>query len=782
MILPVLTCDSRFRMDNHQDYLVELMAENISLHSHLGVTQAKINWIMSKDVNGKSGNYKQNLLDKIRMEKRISNLELNIKLLIGDEELNALRNECELALEEAELGEEEKIGKEYRPNGLVFIRRAFRNCTKCNIPYDIKMCLSYGWKFLFPHTVSDNNLHRLIAQLDKCVEDSIPELSRMEAFQEIAAVLRKPNLRIENDIIQWLTFTAGRTKRFFERNRHIFATRSDKGGHTVILNLSDYQKEIEKMLNDEECYAKLGQDEKRLIDLIKTESKLIGILERNYKCEKLVPCYESNVKNFAAFYGLPKLNKETLTLRPIVAMSGSPGHTLGKIFNEMLKCIFEVEPHHVKDSYHMKEFLDRAIVYENDELVSYDVIAMYTNIPREYAKDLVMSFRNEFLKVFGIGKRILEKILEFLLIDSVIFTAFGQTYIQRKGLPMGGCISPTMARLVMDKVVEHALNSGRRITFIKVFVDDTLAAVKKGDEEAILETLNGFNENMKFTMEKEDKKQSINFLNITIIREENTCKTRWYRKPFASGRLVNFYSAHKRSTVIGTAENFIRTVIQLSDPEFFQKNKEVVIDTLRYNSFPETTIINLMNRIYTYMMPGNEINEESLERKEKLNDENYKIFPHAICEAKKIRNIIHRLKYDKVRLADSTKNTKVNFIATKKDPIPWKRRSNLILVSKCSCGQKHKAKCTEFNENGEMLRDRMQTDFETCDELKHAFRKFRVIKGLNYSSQTKFLLKYVKHKFYKSMTDNTEMPNYYLSKLIKKKYNRIKKKPLEYTE
>lgn len=760
---------------------MELMAENISLHSQLGITQAKMNWILSKDVNGKSGNYKQNLLEKIGMKKRISNLELNIKLLVGDEELNALRKECDMAMEAAELEEEEKIGKEFRPNGLVFVRRAFRNNTKCNIPYDIKMCLSYGWKFLFPYTVSDNNLHRLIAQIDKCVEDSIPELSRIEAFQEIAAVLRKPNLRIENDIIQWLTFTAGRTQKFFENNKHIFATRSDKGGHTVILNLSDYQKEIEKMLNDERCYTKLGQDEKRLINLVGAESGLISILEKNHKCKNLVPCYESNAKNLAAFYGLPKLNRETLTLRPIVAMNGSPGHTLGKIFNEMLKKVFEVEPHHVKDSYHMKEFLDRAIIYEDDVLVSYDVIAMYTNIPREYAKDLVLSKGDEFLKIFGIGRRILEKILKFLLVDSVVFTAFGQTYIQRMGLPMGGGISPTMARLVMDKVVEHALYSGRRISFIRVFVDDTLAAVKKGDEEEILKALNGFNENMKFTMEKENEKQSINFLNITIIREENTCKTRWYRKPFASGRLVNFYSAHKRSTVIGTAENFIRTVIKLSDPEFFQKNKEVVMDTLRYNSFPETTIINLMNKIYTYMTPGNEVTEEGLER-EKLNEGNYRIFPHAICEAKKIKKILHRLKHDKVKLADSTKNTKINFVTTKKDPIPWKRRSNLILVSKCSCGQKHKAKCTEFNENGEMLKERMQTRFETCDEHRHAFRKFKVIRGLNYSSQTKFLLKYVKHKFYRSMVDNTEMPNYYLSKLIKKKYDRIKKKPLEYTE
>lgn len=770
-------------MNNHQDYLVELMTEDLSLHNQLGITQAKINWIMSRDVNGKSRDYKLNLQEKIRIEKLILNVELNIKLLVGDEELNTLRNECKLTLEAAELEKEEEIGKEFRPTGLVFIRRAFKNNTKCQIPYDIKTCLSYGWKFLFPYMVSDDNMHRLVAQLDKCVEDSIPELSRVEAFQEIAAALRKPDLIVNNNIIQWLAFTSGRTKRFFDRNRDIFATRSDKGGHTVVLNLLDYQQKIEEMLNDTECYGKLDSSEERLKNLTKTESDLLKILGKNYKCKEFVPkSYESNIKTLAAFYGLPKVNKETFTLRPIVAMNGAPGHTLGKVFNEMLGKVFEVKPHHVKDSYHMKEFLDRAIVYEDDVLVSYDVIAMYTYIPREYARDLVLSQRGEFHRIFGIGTRILEKILNFLLVDSVIFTAFGCTYKQRIGLPMGGGISPTMARLVMDKVVEHALNSGRRISFIKVFVDDTLAAVRKGDEEAILEILNNFNSNMGFTMEKEDKNQSINFLNITVIREENTCKTRWYRKPFASGRLVNFYSAHKRSTIMGTAENFIRTVIKLSDPEFFQKNKEMVIDTLRLNSFPETTIINLMSKIYTYMTPGNEVTEEGLEKGGKTSNGNYKIFPHAICKARKIKNILHGLKYDNVKLADSTRNTKINFVTTKKDPIPWNKKSNLILVSKCNCGKRHKANCTEFNENGEMLKERMQTKFETCDDQKHAFRKFKVIKGLYYKSQTKFLLKYVKHKFYKSLVDNVDLPNYHLSKLIKKKYEKLKKKPLEYTE
>lgn len=68
-----------------------------------------------------------------------------------------------------------------------------------------------------------------------------------------------------------------------------------------------------------------------------------------------------------------------------------------------------------------------------------------------------------------------------------------------------------------------------------------------------------------------------------------------------SGRLLNFYSSHKRTTITETAKAFIQTVLTLSDPEFFSENKPKVEKTLRDNAFPETKILTLMNDEYTFM-------------------------------------------------------------------------------------------------------------------------------------------------------------------------------------
>lgn len=104
----------------------------------------------------------------------------------------------------------------------------------------------------------------------------------------------------------------------------------------------------------------------------------------------------------------------------------------------------------------------------------------------------------------------------------------------------------------------------------------------------------------------EDK--AINFLNLTIKRVITKKRgiilsTNWYRKYFASGRLLNFYSSHKRTTVLVTAETFLTTVIKLSDPRNFERNRAIVISTLRDNSFPEEVIQIVMSNFYTLMKP-----------------------------------------------------------------------------------------------------------------------------------------------------------------------------------
>lgn len=444
-------------------------------------------------------------------------------------------------------------------------------------------------------------------------------------------------------------------------------------------------------------------------------------------------------------------------------MRGSPGSISGKCFNEMLKILFPVRSHHVKDSYDIKAFLDNVSIDRDDVLVSFDVVSMYTSIPRDFIREILMQKSQLFFTVFGIGKRVLIDFLDFLLNDSVIFTALDETYIQMAGLPMGGSISPTLARIVMDYVVDGLLLRVPQCKFIKVFVDDTLAVIKRNKVDDALIALNEFHDSMKFTVEIEDDNKSIKFLNLTVIRDGKSILTNWFRKSFASGRLLNFLSAHKRATIVETGRAFIHTVIKLSDPKFFHENKAKIVDTLRENSFPESLILVLLNNEYTYMKQPRKKMVSSNE-----DVRSYCIFPHSVCQSREIKRVINRLRRPGIALAESTRNTKVNSVTTRKTRTPWANRSNIVLTANCVCKRKYKVERTRFNETGLMASRRIITQQSECVNGNHAFKKITFQRGFCYSGENEYLVKYLKGKYLNNVIGQQGgLPNFHFRKLLK---------------
>lgn len=744
---------------------VNLMTMILSNYRWLGKLKAEKNWIKCKDPNEKMNESHAMFDTFVTLKKHIRMLEINLDLLLSDEEMHIFKNECEItetnALEEYEI----IIERKNRPMHIGFNMKAIVIKTTKSIPEDILIGLSYGWKFLYPFVTNDKNLHEILAQLELCIDESIPPLAQHEVYAEISRQIGNYREITLDTNTQWLRFLAHRASNFFENNKDVFATRSDKGGHTVIIDVIEYERCILDMLNNSNYTMVI---ENPLEKLVTKEERLIKIYNKNHRTSEFVKnAYEPATKILAQMYGLPKVHKEKFCLRPITAMRESPGHAFGRIFDRLLNMIFPRTHFHVKDTYEMVEFLEIAMIKEEDILVSFDVMSMYTNIPRKLAKEIIMRKQNEFYSVFGMGKRILTESLDFLLIESTFFTALGNIYRQNEGLPMGGCVSTTIARLVMDEVAKHLLLHEPSISFIRIFVDDTMAAMRKDRVENALKILNEYNPNMSFTHEIESPRRSINFLNITLYREKHFIMTNWYRKHFASGRLLPYFSSHKRTTVIGTGEAFLKTVLRLSDPFFFSLNKPRIIETLRWNGYPETTIEILMNKHYT-------LTKTSI-GKPRNTDVRYKIFPHAICESSRIKKILHKHKYNDIVFAESTKNTKINFVRTGKMPTPLSKRGNVIVKAICNCKRKMKLTSTKFNENGEMASNRLLTQHKECNGKIHAFNEVVLKKGLSYRKQTDYLLRYAEWKHRDKCIETKGMPNYNLMKILKKREKRKNK-------
>lgn len=799
----------RKRLNGDPRYSTGIFTELIIMYKELAANTAWEGWYRCFDPNGTSDNIMETRRKSLETHRKIHNTIDHLTKTLKKEEMKCLLEECMKISKGYNEIIESLIELKHRPTNIIFNENALKVYTDINIPEDIKINLSFGQKFLSPYECTDQNMHEIVAQLEMTIEQAIPDLRQLETSMDIHRILKNRDPYQMDGTKQWLKFINKRTRKFFEENENFFPTKSDKGGHTVVMSIEDYDNKLSILLSNEK-YVEIEHDP--LEGLIKTEKHLLQFLKHNRRTKDFfegTATYEPRTLGLPKFYGLPKIHKDGIPLRPITATRGCVGFLLSKVFTRIIEDLFHRTVYHIRDSYEFAKFIQEAQISENDILVSFDVVSMFTSIPFDLIKNIIMKKQKDFLLEYHIPRDFLEAIINFTLRDCMIFTANTKTFKQMEGLPMGSCASPTLARLVMDEAIQVLEHKVPDITFIRVFVDDTIAAINKERVHEALEALNRFRpDEINFTIEKENQNKSINFLNLTLIRDEKRIKTKWYRKYFHSGRLLNYYSSHKRTTILGTAQHFIETVLILSDPEFYQENRHIVIETLRDNSFPETLIMAMMNKSYTYMRSlgkqeskpvsrgelinryqlttgiktGNKYREvlktaleqKSVEQdvkqlKSEIKDKKFVIFPHSICKNRLIKRVLYKNKKPDVTLADSTRNTKTTIIRTRKTITPKEKKTNLIIISGCQCHDKYKITKTRTNETGAIAAARIITRTNRCMEGFHAYNKVRFIRGLHYGGQTKYLLKYIQWKYRKNLDtlqEPFEFPNFHLRKLI----------------
>lgn len=245
--------------------------------------------------------------------------------------------------------------------------------------------------------------------------------------------------------------------------------------------------------------------------------------------------------------------------------------------------------------------------------------------------------------------------------------------------------------------------------------------------------LNKFHPRIQFAYET-DIDNRINFLDITIQREEDkSLITNWYKKSFASSRLLNFYSRHEPNCILPTAVAFVKTILKLSSPCFFQQNKLIILETLRTNSFPETIISNLMQKHYTLMtkaiptvkFPGQNI---------------------PIPFKNELTNRIKR------RLSPFLNNGRLVGVPIRsgscnfsylKDKIDPRNKTNVITILTCFCSHKMVMRKTGYLKRAvddiNLLTQKYHVSKKgKCIGLNHRFGKLQHIQIKNYSKMNRF--------------------------------------------
>ena len=180
------------------------------------------------------------------------------------------------------------------------------------------------------------------------VEQACSRLSQGEA-DELQVEVKKTLKKAQNQLRTTSNITNEEFRALKElkedKSRMILTT--DKGFALVIMDKKDYIQKAE-LLNTN-TYKKIAEDptnkhKNRLVNILKNIKSEGGLSEETYK--KLYPTGAVSSK----FYGLPKVHKPGIPLRPIVSSTGTATYNTAKELARLLKPLVGSSIHHVQNT------------------------------------------------------------------------------------------------------------------------------------------------------------------------------------------------------------------------------------------------------------------------------------------------------------------------------------------------------------------------------------------------------------------------------------------------
>ncbi|XP_064488395.1 uncharacterized protein LOC135400493 [Ornithodoros turicata] len=156
-----------------------------------------------------------------------------------------------------------------------------------------------------------------------------------------------------------------------------------------------------------------------------------------------------------------------------------------------------------------KEFvrlIQDQVVDDNDIMVSFDVVSLFTNVPTALAVKVAEARLRDDSTLPTRTSLTVEDIIILLrfCLNQSHFSFRGQVYHQIEGCPMGSPVSVTMANLVMEYVEESAFQRfTHNIKFYRRYVDDTFVILNRNLLDEFHSTLNSIEPSIQFTCELE---------------------------------------------------------------------------------------------------------------------------------------------------------------------------------------------------------------------------------------------------------------------------------------
>ena len=424
------------------------------------------------------------------------------------------------------------------------------NLSNTTLTPNQKTALSLGLDFCFNPTKLNYNsyflgMENLYKNLNQCgiyhAAPDAPNLFRTK-FKSIALQtyykFKPRQSSFQKDMISAL--------KELRSNKELIITKPDKGNGTVILERQDYIRKMMDLINDPINFKKLDVDiYKQIIKLERKNNRLVDKMVADGVVTSLQGNkLKSRGSRPGVMYGLPKVHKQNVPMRPILSMSGSFNYELSRYMVPVLAPLSRNE-YTVSDSFDFVQDIGQKTNH-NYVMASFDVKSLYTNVPVRETCEIVLNklFPHNDSVHEGFNKSLFEKVLNNCIENFFLFN--NQAYEQVDGLPMGNSISAVLANIFMSHHEQIWLDNCPiefKPVMYRRYVDDTFLLFRNANHvKTFQDYLNKQHDRIQFTCEIE-KNNSLAFLDCSVTKHGNVFHTSSYRKPTYTGLGMKFDSA-----------------------------------------------------------------------------------------------------------------------------------------------------------------------------------------------------------------------------------------------
>ena len=164
-----------------------------------------------------------------------------------------------------------------------------------------------------------------------------------------------------------------------KEDSNIHITRPDKGKGVVIMNKTDYDQKMMEILADTSKFRILKTE--IASHILKLEDKLNRILRglKGTIGEFVYSELYSSGSRPGYIYGLPKIHKPNIPLRPIISSIGTFNYNLAKFLVRILKPLTSNEFNILNSASFIRDLCLRPS--NHVVMASFDVVSLFTNIP-----------------------------------------------------------------------------------------------------------------------------------------------------------------------------------------------------------------------------------------------------------------------------------------------------------------------------------------------------------------------------------------------------------------